>query len=125
MPNKPLISAVINVWNEANVLPRCLKSLHGFADEIIVVDMQSTDNSAQIAQEFGAKVFQFHHLDVVDPARNFALSKATGKWIILLDPDEYLTKTLKNELLRLTQNRHLDYVKIPRKNIIFNKWIRS
>ena len=60
----------------------------------------------------------------VEPARNFALSKATGKWILLLDPDEYLNKTLKKELLSITKRSDVDYVKIPRKNIIFGRWIR-
>lgn len=124
MTKKPLISAVINVFNEAEALNRCLKSLQGFADEIIVVDMHSTDNSSQVALSFGARLFPYRWSVVVEPARNFALSKATGKWIILLDPDEYLGKTLKNELLRITRRSDVDYVKIPRKNIIFNKWIR-
>lgn len=124
MTQKPLVSAVINVRNEAETLPKCLKSLSGFADEIIVIDMHSTDNSAQIAKDSGAQVYSYRPLDVVEPARNFALSKASGKWIILLDPDEYLGNTLKKELLRLTQRGDIDCVKIPRKNFILGKWIR-
>ncbi len=124
MKNQPLISAVINVRNEADVLNKCLQSLTNFADEIIVVDMHSIDGSAQIAQKYGAKVFPYRPMKVVEPARNFALSKATGKWIILLDPDEYLNKTLKKELKKITQRSDVDFVKIPRKNIIFGKWIR-
>ena len=98
---KPLISAVINVINEADNLKKCLHSLKNFADEIIVVDMESTDGSQEIAKKFGAKVFSFRPMKYVEPARNFALSKATGKWIILLDPDEYLPKTLKHELKKI------------------------
>ena len=95
---KPQISAVINVKNEADKLKKCLSSLKNFATEIIVVDMESTDNSVEIAKEFGAKIFTYRPMKYVEPARNYALSKATGKWIILLDPDEYLSKTLKFEL---------------------------
>ncbi len=121
---RPLISAVINTFNEAEYLPRCLKSLQNFAEEIIVVDMHSTDGSPDIASGFGAKVFPYRWSAVVEPARNFALSKATGKWIILLDPDEYLGKTLKKELLNITKRNDIDFAKIPRKNIIFGKWIK-
>ncbi len=124
MNNKPLISAVINVRNEVEALTKCLRSIKNLADEIIVVDMNSTDGSQEIAQKAGARVFSYRPMKFVEPARNFALSKATGKWILLLDPDEFLNKTLKKELLSVTKRSDVDYVKIPRKNIIFGKWIR-
>jgi len=124
MPKKPLISAVINVRNEAENLSRCLKSIKGFADEIIVVDMHSTDGSDKVATEYGAKLYKYRPMKFVEPARNYALSKATGKWILLLDPDEIMIKSLKSELLKITQRSDTDFVKIPRKNMIFGKWIR-
>lgn len=121
---KPMISAVINVRNEAESLTKCLRTLRDFADELIVVDMHSTDTSVSVAQSFGAKVFSFRPMKYVEPARNFALSKATGRWIILLDPDEYLSKSLKRELKRITTRSDIDFVRIPRKNIILGKWFR-
>jgi (heptosyl)LPS beta-1,4-glucosyltransferase len=124
MNNKPLISAVINVRNESENLRKCLKSIKNFAHEIIVIDMNSTDGSQKIAESFGAKVYPYRWLKYVEPARNYGLSKTTGKWVILLDPDEYLNKSLKKELLKITDRKDVDWVKIPRKNIIFNKWIR-
>jgi (heptosyl)LPS beta-1,4-glucosyltransferase len=124
MNHKPLISAVINVRNEADNLRKCLKSIKSFADEIIVVDMHSTDGSAQVAADFGAKVYPYRWMKFVEPARNFALSKATGRWILLLDPDEYLGIHLKKELLNITRREDVDWVKIPRKNVIFGKWLR-
>ena len=124
MNHKPLISAVINVRNEADNLRKCLKSIKSFADEIIVVDMHSTDGSDRVAAEFGAKVYPYRWMKYVEPARNFAISKATGRWILLLDPDEYLGLHLKKELLQITSRGDIDWVKIPRKNIIFGKWLR-
>ena len=124
MKERPLISAVINVRNEAQNLDKCLRSLNGFAQEIIVTDMHSTDGSQEIAAKYGAKIFDYRWLKHVEPARNFGLQKATGKWIILLDPDEYLNKSLKSELIKITHRGDTDWVKIPRKNIIFNKWLR-
>lgn len=122
---KPLISAVINVRDEEYNLKKCLHSLKNFATEIIVVDMESTDGSATIAKKYNAKVFSYKSMEYVEPARNFALSKATGKWIILLDPDEYLSKSLKQELKKITGRNDVDYVRIPRKNIIFGKWFHN
>jgi (heptosyl)LPS beta-1,4-glucosyltransferase len=121
---KPQISAVINVRNEADKLKKCLLSLKNFADEIIIVDMESTDESVQIAKEYNAKIFSYRPMKYVEPARNYALSKATGKWIILLDPDEYLPKTLKAELKKIIQRHDIDFVRVPRKNIILGKWFR-
>lgn len=124
MSHKPLISAVINIHNESSTLVKCLRSLKGFASEIIVIDMESTDNGAEIAKNFGAVVFPHKLQKVVEQARNFALKKATGSWIILLDPDEYLSLTLKKELFKITTRSDINFVKIPRKNYIFGKWIR-
>lgn len=124
MKSKVAISAVINVRNEAEHLSKCLKSIKDLVDEIIIVDMKSTDNSVAIAKSFNARVFSYRPMKFVEPARNYALSKATGKWILLLDPDEYLSKTLKKELKKITQRSDVDFVKIPRQNFIFGKWIR-
>lgn len=124
MPNKPIISAVINVRNESELLSKCLKSLSGFADEIIVTDMESTDKSREVATKFGAKVYPHRFLNYVEPARNFGLSKASGRWIILLDPDEYLGRTLKEELKKIALRDEISFVRIPRKNIVFGKWLR-
>jgi len=121
---KPLISVIVNTRNEAKQLQKCLKSISDLPAEIIVVDMRSTDNSKQVAIDFGAKVYNYRPMKVVEHARNFALSKAKGKWILLLDPDEYLNKVLKKELLKITKRTDVDFVKIPRKNIIFGKWLR-
>jgi (heptosyl)LPS beta-1,4-glucosyltransferase len=124
MNKKPLISVVVNVRNEAEALSKCLRSIKNLVDEIIVVDMDSTDGSQEIAKNAGAKLYSYRPMKFVEPARNFALSKATGRWILLLDPDEFLNKTLKRELLSITKRNDVDYVKIPRRNIIFGKWIR-
>ncbi|MFA6518431.1 MAG: glycosyltransferase family 2 protein [Candidatus Shapirobacteria bacterium] len=122
--NKPLISAVINIHNEVKTLEKCLRSIRGFADEIIIIDMESTDNGAEIAKNFNAKVISHRFVKYVEPVRNFALSKTTGKWVLILDPDEYLNTTLKKELLRVTQRKDVDFVRIPRKNLVFGRWLR-
>ncbi|MCX6726678.1 MAG: glycosyltransferase family 2 protein [Candidatus Shapirobacteria bacterium] len=124
MPKSTLISVVINVRNEAANLEHCLKSISDFANEIIITDMSSTDDSAKIALKYGAKVITIKPAKVVEHARNIGLAKASGKWILLLDPDEYLRKTLKKELLSITSRSDIDFVKIPRMNFIFGKWLR-
>lgn len=118
------ISAVINTINEEKKIGRCLASLKGFANEIIVVDMMSTDNTVEIAKKYGAKVFKHKRIGYVEPARNFAISKAKYDWVIILDADEEASESLKNYLKKEIKNPQADYYRIPRKNIIFGKWMK-
>lgn len=117
------ISAVINTLNEEKNIKKCLGSVK-WTDEIVVVDMESEDKTAQIAQDFGAKVFTHKKTGYVEPARNFAIEKAEGPWILLLDADEILPETLKEKLREIVQRDETDFVRLPRKNIIFGKWVK-
>ena len=87
---RPLISAAMIVRDEERFLPGCLDSLAGIVDEIVVVDTGSTDTSVGIAEGRGACVF--HHVWTGDfaAARNVALDRATGEWILYIDADERL-----------------------------------
>lgn len=118
------ISVVINTLNEEKNLPRALASVKSFADEIVVVDMKSDDKTVEIAKKVGAKVYQHKRIGYVEPARNYAISKATGEWILILDADEQAPKTLIRELKKIVQKPKADYYRLPRKNIIFGRWIK-
>lgn len=107
-------------------MPRVLKSVKGLADEIIVVDMESEDATTSVAKKAGAKVFNHKKTGYVEPARNFAISKATCDWILILDADEEVGESLKKKLKGLASgNSSADFYRLPRKNIIFNKWIQN
>ncbi len=84
------LSVVVNTKNSEKYLRQCLKSIKDIADEIVIVDMKSTDKTLDIATKFGAQIFQFPEAEIgfVEPAREFAFSKAKGEWIFLLDSDE-------------------------------------
>lgn len=119
------ISVIVNTWNEEENLKRCLESVRELASEIIVVDMYSTDKSVEIAKKFGAKIFLHKHIYIVEPARNFALRQAQGDWVLILDPDEEISPELSKILKHLAANHEgLNYFRLPRKNIIFGKWIK-
>lgn len=119
------ISAVINTKNAEKILPRALSSLEDFADEVVVVDALSSDKTVDIAKEAGAKVYQYKKpITYVEPARNFAVSKARHAWVLLLDADEELSKTLAKKLKSIVKNPKADYFRLPRKNIIFGKWVK-
>ncbi|MDA0748284.1 MAG: glycosyltransferase, partial [bacterium] len=84
------LSVCLIVRDEEKVLDRCLASVRGVADEIVVVDTGSTDRSLDIVRSYGAQVFHFTWSDDFSAARNIGLSHATGRWILWLDADEYL-----------------------------------
>lgn len=121
-----MISAVLINYNEAHVLRRCLKSIKNFVSEIVVIDLGSTDESHQVFREFGVKVFTHSWVPYADPIRNFAISKAKGDWILMLDPDEQLSESLIKRLqlfLLSEESKNNVAVNIPFKNIFFGKWI--
>lgn len=119
------LSVVINTLNEEANIARAIKSVLGIADEVVVVDMESADKTVEIAKKLGAKVFSHEKTNYVEPARNFAIAKATGDWVLILDADEEVTKTLADRIQQIVnsdkQNSHF---KIPRKNMIFGKWMQ-
>lgn len=119
------ISVVINTLNEEKNLPRALKSVILLAGEIIVVDMYSEDKTVSIAKAFGAKVYEHERSGYVEPARNFAISKAGFEWILVLDADEEIPQILAEKLKSLSSDPNsADFYRLPRKNIIFGKWIK-
>ena len=87
------VSLCLIAKNEMKHLARCLNSAKPIVDEIIVVDTGSTDETKDIARVFGARVYDFEWTDDFSKARNFALSKASGDWILVLDADEVISTT--------------------------------
>lgn len=119
------ISVVINTLDQEKDIKRVIESVK-WADEMIICDMHSYDKTVEFAKKMGAKVFFHKRLDFVEPARNFAISKATSDWILVLDPDEEVSQTLSERLIQISsQMSEIDYVRLPRKNLIFGKWIKS
>jgi len=86
----PRISLCMIVKNEGSCLDRCLRSVHDYVDEIIVVDTGSTDKTVKIAETYGARIYHHPWENDFSKHRNQSLSYATGDWIFQLDADEEL-----------------------------------
>lgn len=91
------ITALAISYNEEHNVKRYIESL-SFADEIILIDSQSTDNTVSIAQGMGAKVIQ-NKFEDFSSQRNFGISKAKNDWIVFFDLDEIITKELEKEII--------------------------
>ncbi|HAA29942.1 MAG TPA: hypothetical protein DCE56_22435 [Cyanobacteria bacterium UBA8553] len=95
---KPILSLCMIVKNERHNLPRCLASIKPYVDEMIVVDTGSEDDTPEIAAKHGAKVRYFQWCDDFAAARNYAISQASGDWILMPDADEELVVNLEDFL---------------------------
>ncbi len=117
------ISAVIITFNEEKHIAEAIKSV-AFADEIIVVDSESTDKTREIAESSGAKVITQKWLGF-SKQKQFAVDSATHDRILSLDADERISDKLRDEILSpKTSNRFADGYKIPRLSIYMNREIK-
>jgi glycosyltransferase involved in cell wall biosynthesis len=109
---EPRVSACIVCRNEADKLGPCLESA-AWTDEIVVLDLESTDGSGELASRHGARVISHAPVPVVEAVRNVVADAASGDWILALDPDERVSPGLRDELLRLRHREDVDAVAIP------------
>lgn len=100
------ISLCMIMRDSAKTLPRCLRSVAGLVDEIIIVDTGSRDGSVKIAESYGAKVFFDPWQDDFARPRNISIEKAQGQWILIMDPDEMISKEHHIQIKWLTRAKH-------------------
>ncbi len=124
------LSVTINTKNAATTLAAAIKSVKKLADEVIVVDMNSTDDTVAVAEKAGAQVFHYRKdWGYADPARNFALAKAKHDWILVLDADEEIPETLASKIKAVVEEQSqadavpISCYYIPRQNVIFGQWL--
>lgn len=119
------ISVVINTLNEEKNIEQAMKSV-AWADEILICDMHSDDDTPVIARKLGAKVIFHKRTGFVEPARNFAISKASHEWVLVLDADEEIPEGLADRLKEIVSGGGVTtFVEIPRKNIVFGKALKA
>src|SRR5258708_29144379 len=117
------ITAVVHTRNSEQTLGKCLRSV-AWCDEIFVIDMDSSDGTIEIAKKHGAKIFSLRATHAyADPIRNEYLQKVKTDWTIIVDSDEEVPPTLAEKLKELMLVAGVNGYSIPRKNIIFDKWI--
>ncbi|HEV8471887.1 MAG TPA: glycosyltransferase family 2 protein [Methylomirabilota bacterium] len=123
MSARPRLSVVLVTKDEEERLRPCLEAV-AWADEIVVIDAESSDKTATIAREFTDRV-------LVRPwpgyaaQKNAAIELATGDWILSLDADEIVSAPLRDEIARVVAaNGPSDGYAVPRRNIFWDRWVR-
>ena len=117
------LSAVIITFNEGKKIERCLKSLLKVADEIVVVDSLSTDNTEEICRKYGVKFVSQPFLGYIEQ-KNFAITKTSHDYILSLDGDEAISEELTESILKLKSNWICDGYYVNRFNNFCNQWIK-
>jgi len=118
------ISAIIVAKDNPHHILETVESIKDFVKEIIVVDLGIDPELKKKLSSYPLLQFniKLKHIPYVELIRDDLKHQAKEKWVLFLDPDEVLTNDLKEELYKNMQN--CDYFSIPRKNIIFGKWIQ-
>ncbi len=122
MANVPISVVVITKNEEANI-DGCLKSVFGWADEIVIVDDESTDRTVKIAQAYANKVL-YRKMDNEGVHRNWAYAQAHNEWVLSLDADEMVSAELRDEISEAIARRPFDAYSIPLRNYIGQYWVR-
>ena len=117
------ISAVIITLNEEGNIARCLDSLKNVADEIIILDSFSQDNTEKIARAYGVKFIKKAWEDF-SRSKNFANEQATNDYILSVDADEALSDELVSAIMDLKKGEVLDGYVVNRRTSYCGKWIR-
>jgi len=120
------LSTIYSVLNGEKWLQESLSSVKDISDEIIIVDHGSTDKTLEIVKKFNVKVYkQVNDSSKIDLQKNFGFEKAKNDWILSIDSDEEITQELAQEIKELLKSNEstVNGYFIPRKNIIFGKWV--
>src|SRR5436305_1377679 len=119
------VSVIVPVKNEAENLRRCLPAL-AWADEVFVVDSQSTDATALVAREHGARVQQFHFNGTFPKKKNWALENLAfrNEWVLIVDADEVVVPELAGEIARRVASSEADGFYLNMKYFFLGRRIR-
>ncbi|MEM6806488.1 MAG: glycosyltransferase, partial [Bacteroidota bacterium] len=97
--DRPKITVIIHTLNEEKHIGDCIRSVENFANEVLVCDMYSEDQTVEIAESLGAKIMFHERLRYADPARLAAIREAKHEWVFRLDADERMTPSLAEYLM--------------------------
>lgn len=112
------ISVLIHTLNEEKNIRNCLECVK-WADDIVIIDMYSEDNTVTIAREYTDRIYMHKRVRYVEPARQFGLQQTRNDWVLVVDADELVSKSLRDRLIEIMNSNQYDAVKIPHKNYFF------
>ncbi|HEX7010985.1 MAG TPA: glycosyltransferase [Phycisphaeraceae bacterium] len=113
MTARPPISAIVIFRNERRVLERCLQAVR-WCDEVIAIDMESSDGSADLARRYADRMFRVPAYPIAEPTRVAAAAQARHDWVLLVDPDEIIPAALSWQMMEaIAHQPHVGAVRLP------------
>jgi glycosyltransferase involved in cell wall biosynthesis len=119
------ITLCVSTRNAATMLPGCIESVREWVSEIVVVDMESSDATLEIARSFGAQVVSVPAAGWAEPGRQSGIDAATQPWILVLDADERAGSGLRELATGYVGREDVAGVQLPRQNFQFGWWVPS
>jgi len=125
--SQPKLSLAIATYNEEKNISRCLKSVHAWVDEIILVDGQSADKTVNLAQKFSkVKIISTTNKPIFHLNKQIAIDACTKDWILQLDADEEIPAALQKEILEtISSPQAVSGYWIPRRNLFLGTWLKK
>lgn len=118
------LTVLIYTHNEEKNITDCLKSALALSSKIIVIDMESSDQTTTRAFKLAAKVINFPFSHYVEPARKFGIDQVKTDWVFILDADERISPDLVREIKKSLNSKEFTHYKVPRKNIFGTTWLK-
>lgn len=126
MNNKIILSAAIATYNEEENIVDCIQSLKQVADEIVIADGNSTDRTTELAEKLGAKIISTTNKPMFHINKNLAVNNCVGKWIIVIDADERISKELVKDIKAvIDSNNKFNGYWINRKNWFLGGFLKK
>jgi glycosyltransferase involved in cell wall biosynthesis len=118
------VSLCVNTRNASSLLPGCVASCSAWVAEVLVVDMDSEDDTAEVARELGARVVSIPNAGFVEAGRQQAIEACAQPWVLVLDADERAPSGLAEQARDWVARDDIAGVWLPMRNILFGRWLR-
>lgn len=117
------ISVIIHTHNSEKDVEKSIKSARLLTNNVVLIDMESNDQTVKLAKKMSVQVFNFPKVGYVEPAREFGINKSITDWVFILDSDERITPELAQEIQSVIRNSQFTYYRVPRRNIFIDRWL--
>lgn len=119
------VTLCVSTRNASADLPACIESVRAWVSEIVIVDMESSDDTLEIARGYGARIVEVPAAGWAEPGRQAGIEAATRPWILVLDADERATEGLRDVVASYVAREEIAGVWLPRQNFVFGWWVPS
>ena len=124
MKDRLAVTLCVSVRNAADHLRECVESCSEWVSEVVVVDMESEDDTMAVARSLGARIVEVPRAGFAEPGRQRGIEAASQPWVLVLDADERAPANLRQVVERFVNREDVAGVRLPRRHYVFGRWLR-